>query len=251
MTNISRSSLTLGLVSAALLFCSAASAQVEKPVPRPRADPKVFVEPKPAEKTPAVIGIEERRRVDEGLKYSAFRAEPCAIVTRDELEAILKRSDNDRALVTMPTKPSWQFDRKKVNCSYSVNYQNRIFPDLGYDNAVVISIDFDNKYAKQGKLIVDPSQEPGGYADRELTLEIVNGVGDEALYLRDKSRFKYEEKFKSTAGAYPFQYYDNQESFYIRRRDIVLRFQVTRIVAGGGNSDMVIQIARKALLRVP
>ena len=200
MKNMKQSSLTFCLVGAILLLCLPASAQVERPLPR--ADPKVLGQPKPAEKTPAVIGMEERKRLDLAFKYSAFLAEPCALVTRDELEAILKRSDNDRALVTMPTKPSWQFERKTVDCSYSVNYENRIFPERGYDNAVVISINFDDKNAKRGKLIVDPYQE-GGYGDRDLMMEIVDGVGDEALYVRDKSRFKYEEKFKSTAGASP------------------------------------------------
>ena len=37
----------------------------------------------------------------------------------------------------------------------------------------------------------------------------------------------------------------------MRRKAVILKFKVTRIVAGGGNSDLVIQIARKALLRVP
>ena len=130
-----------------LLLSSAAGAQVERSYPR--IDPRIFTQPKPAEKGPAV-GIEERRRFGDAMAISPLRVEPCDLVTRDELETILKSSDTNRALVAMPNGPSWQYDRKKVDCSYGVRYETRIFPDQGNDNAVIITIDFDDKYANRG-----------------------------------------------------------------------------------------------------
>jgi hypothetical protein len=121
-----------------------------------------------------------------------------------------------------------------------------VFPEQGSDNAVVISVDFDDKYAKQGKLIVD---RPVVYG-YQMALEIVNGLGDEAVFLRDVSRFKHEEKYKSTAGAQPYQYYDNQDVLVVRRRTLVFRFQITRTVRGNTGSFHQIQIARTALARV-
>jgi hypothetical protein len=60
-----------------------------------------------------------------------FAAGPCSIITRAELEAILKRGDTDRALVTMPKQPSWQSDGKKVGCFYSVNDEEPNLPGAG------------------------------------------------------------------------------------------------------------------------
>jgi hypothetical protein len=222
----------------------AAVAQVERPLPR--TDPRIFTQPKPAEKNPPAVGIEERRRFQDAVEVRPLRVEPCDLVTRDELEAILKSSDTNRALVAMPKGPSWQYDRKKVDCSYGVRYETRIFPDQGNDNAVIITIDFDDKYAKQGKLIVD---RPVVYG-YPMALEIVNGLGDEAVYLLDVSRFKHEEKYKSTAGANPYQYYDKQDFLVVRRKAIVFKFRITKTVAGNTGSDNLIQIARKALVRV-
>jgi hypothetical protein len=233
------------LVGFVLLFCSIASAQVEPPLTRDNR--KVLTEVKPAEKGAEATSMEQRKRFKEAVEYSALNADPCVIVTRDELEAIFKRSDNDRALVTMPTKPNWQFDRKKVDCSYSVNYENRIFPDQGYDNGVVISIDFDDKFARQGKLVAD---RPVVYG-YPMELEIVNGLGNEAFYLRDVSRIKHEERDKSTAGAEQYQYWDNQDFLLVRQKGLVLKFQITRTVAGNTGNYNLIQIARKALVRVP
>jgi hypothetical protein len=221
------------------MLCPVASAQVERPVPR--VDPKIYTQPKPAQKPPA-IGIEDHNRYRDAM----FAADPCSMVTREELEAILKRSDTDRALVTMPRQPSWQPDGKKASCFYPVNYENRIFPEQGSDNAVVISVDFDDKYAKQGKLIAD---RPVVYG-YQMALEIVNGLGDEAVFLRDVSRFKQDEKYKSTAGAQPYQYYDNQDVLVVRRRTLVFTFKITSTVAGNTGNANHIQIARTALARV-
>ena len=220
------------------MLCPAASAQVERPVPR--VDPKIYTQPKPAQKPPAV-GIEDHNRYRDAM----FAADPCSIVTRAELEAILG-SDTDRALVTTPKQPSWQFDGKKVDCFYPVNYEKRNFPEQGSDNVVVIAVDFDDKYAKQGKLIVD---RPIVYGSK-MELEIVNGLGDEAVFLRDVSRFKQEEKYKSTAGAQPYQYYDNQDVLVVRRRTLVFTFRITSTVRGNTGNTNQIQIARAALARV-
>ena len=246
MKSITCVRLSLGLIGVALLFCSTAGAQTTPPMTR--NDRRMSPDSKPAEKSSEIL--KDRKRLDETIKHSLLEAKPCDILTRDELETILKRSDNDRALVTMPTKGDWEVQGRKVHCSYFVNYENRIFPDLANDNAVSIDIDFGDQNAKRGKLIVDPYAE-GGYGDRQLVTELVTGLGDEALYVRDKSRFKYEEKFKNTAGALPYQYYDNQESLYVRKNDLFLKFKIIKIVAGGGNSETVMQIARKALVRVP
>ncbi len=236
----------LCLVGCVLLSTALASAQVVRP--RKPSEPVT----KPAEQTtpPARSqgGIQERVK---GISYTAFYADPCAIVTREELEAILQRGDDDRALVRAGT-PQWISN--KVDCYYAVQYERRIFPDYPSDNGVRLSIDFDDKYAEQGKLITDPVRDQrhfGAYPDLDMELEIINGLGDEALYARDKSRFKFEERYKSTAGASPYQYYDNMDALYVRQKEIVLRFQITKIVAGGSDSSNVIQIARKALARVP
>jgi len=119
-------------VGVLLMLGLSASAQVERPAPR--VDPKIYTQPKPVPKPP-VRGIEDQNRYRDAM----FAADPCSIITRAELEAILKRGDTDRALVTMPKQPSWQSDGKKVDCSYSVNYENRIFPEQVNDNSVVIA----------------------------------------------------------------------------------------------------------------
>jgi hypothetical protein len=271
MNPILRSCKTFCVAGVVLLFCPPVGAQVE----RLRTDSKIFTQPKAAEKMPTAVGaeverplhrsdrriytqresaekspaaaaIQERRRFQDAVELRPLRVEPCDLVTRDELEAILKRSDTDRALVAMPKGPSWQYDRKKVTCSYGVNYENKIFPDQAFDNGVETTIDFDDKYAKQGKLIVD---RPVVYG-YPMALEIVNGLGDEAVLLRDVSRSKHEEKYKSTAGANPYQYYDKQDFLLVRQKAIVLKFQITRTVAGYTGSDNLIHIARKALVRV-
>jgi hypothetical protein len=139
---------TLAVAAVALTLGPIARAQTERPAPR--VDPKIYTQPKPAPQKP-VIGIEEHNR----YRMAVFAADPCSIVTRDELEVILKGGDTNRALVSMPTKPSWQTDRKKVDCYYSVNWERRVLPEEPNDNTLVISVDFEDKYAKQGKLIVD------------------------------------------------------------------------------------------------
>ena len=236
----------LVLIAVTLMACSAAIAQTTPPMTR--NERRMSPDTKSTEKS--VEDLKDRKRINDAFKYTELDAHPCALLTRDELEAILKRSDNDRALVTMPKNPYRDSHPKRVRCFYSVNYENRIFPERGYDNGVSISIDFDNKNAKEGMLVVDPYAE-GGYEGREYTMEVVHGLGDQALYARDKSRFKYEEKFKSTAGALPYEYYDNQESLYVRKNDLVVQFKINKIVAGGANSELVIQIARLALTRLP
>jgi hypothetical protein len=83
-----------------------------------------------------------------------------------------------------------------------------------------------------------------------MDLEIVNGLGDEAVFLRDVSRFKHEEKHKSTAGAEPYQYYDNQDLLVVRKRTLVFTFKITSTVRGNTGNANHIQIARTALARV-
>lgn len=222
-----------------------ADRQVDRQEQRRQLPPAAEQSAPPADSQGAV-----RERVD-GITHTAFYADPCIIVTREDLEGILKRGDDDRALVRAGT-PQRISDR--VDCYYAVQYERRIFPDEPSDNGVRISINFDDKYAKQGQLIIDPVREQRrffGYPDMEIELEIINGLGDEALYARDKSRFKIEERYKSTAGASPYRIYDNMDALYVRRKEIVLRFQITKIVAGGADSRNVIEIARKALARVP
>jgi hypothetical protein len=188
------------------------------------------------------MGIEGHNR----YRDAVFAADPCAIVPRAELEAILKRSDTDRALVTMPGQPRWQPDGKKASCFYSVNYEQRIFPEQVKDNAVVIAVDFDDAYATRGKLIVD---RPVVYG-HQMALEIVNGLGDEAVFLRDVSRFKQDEQYKSTAGAQPYQYYDSQDLLVVRRRTLVFTCKISSTVGGNSGNANHIQIARMALARM-
>jgi hypothetical protein len=226
-------------VGALLMLGPSAGAQVARPAPR--VDPKIYTQPQPAQKPP-VREIEDQNRYRDAM----FAADPCSIITRSELEAILKRGDTDRALVTMPKQPSWQSDGKKVGCSYSVSYENRIFPEQVSDNSVVIAVDFEDRYAKQGKLIVD---RPVVYGS-QMELEIVNGLGDEAVFLRDVSRLKQDERYKSTAGAQPYQYYDNQDVLVVRKRTLVFTFKITSTVGGNTGSANQIQIARTALARV-
>jgi hypothetical protein len=182
---------------------------------------------------------------------TSFYHNPCQIITREEIEAILKRSDTDRALVSVSDPIGRHPD---VECFYSVRYENRIFPEEKRDNALSIVVDFDNEYAKQGKLIVDLQRDNGPfgrYSDRDMVLEIVNGLGDAALYARDKSKFTYEEKYKSTAGLPLPKNYLNQDFLYVRKKDVLLRFQIEKIVAGNTDGRNLIEIARKALERVP
>jgi hypothetical protein len=231
------------LVVGVLLFSLPVSAQMM--MERPRIDPKLYTQPKPTEKSPAV-GVVERRRFDPSVMVKPLPVEPCDLVTRDELEAILKRSDTDRALVDMPRGSGWHSDRKKASCSYGVNYERKIFPDQAFDNAVHITIDFDDQYAKQGKLIVD---RPVIYG-YPMALEIVNGLGDEAVFLVDVSRARTEEKNRSTAGASKFPYYDNKDFLLVRYKTLVLKFEISRTVAGNTGSGNHIQIARRVLVRM-
>jgi hypothetical protein len=83
-----------------------------------------------------------------------------------------------------------------------------------------------------------------------MALDIVKDVGDEAVFLRDVSRFKQEEKYKSTAGAQPYQYYDNKDLLVVRRRTLVFTFKITSTVAGNTGNFNHIQIARTALARI-
>jgi hypothetical protein len=235
---------TLSPVAMLLLCFAIGSAQIVST--RKRTDSMTKHEPA----TPADGPVLTR---DNTLKYTAFYNDPCAIITRDELEAILKRNENDRALVSVG-EPVWHDNMTKVGCAYGVKYEQRILPDESFDNSVNIWIDFNEEHVKQGKLLIDPNKDPfkfRRYSDSDFDLQIVNGVGDEALYARDKSRFKYEERRAGTAGGSPYVYYDNGDFLYVRRKQILLGFQVTRIVAGGGDPNTVIQIGRKALERVP
>ena len=87
--------------------------------------------------------------------------------------------------------------------------------------------------------------------NNQMALDIVSGLGDEAVFLTDVSRRKHEEKYKSTAGAQPYQYYDNQDLLVVRKKTLVITFQMVRTVAGNTGNTNHIQIARTALPRVP
>jgi hypothetical protein len=192
---------------------------------------------------------------DDRTRYSIFHNNPCTILTRDELEAILKRGENDRALVSV-SEAGWSENDTEVGCGYFVKYEERIFPDDPVDNSLSIRISFNNEHAKQGKLVIDPNKDPfqfRRYSDSDFDMRIVNGVGDEALYFFDKSRFKYENRRSGTAGgaAAAYQHYDNGDFLYVRKKQLLLGFRIRRIVAGGSDPTTVIQIARKAMERVP
>ena len=230
-----------------LLCCAIGSAQVV--TSRKRSEPVIKPEqPAPVKRTDGAI-LER----DNTLKYTAFYNNPCVMITRDELEAILKRNENDRALVSV-TEPGWYDNGTRVGCGYPVKYEQRIFPDETYDNSLVIWLHFNNEYAKRGKLVIDPNKDPfelRRYSDSDFDVQIVDGVGDEALYFRDKSRFKYEQRQAGTAGGFAYQHDDNGDFLYVRKKQLLLGFRIKRIVAGGSDPNLVIQIARKALERVP
>ena len=230
-----------------LVCCAIGSAQVVKS--RKRSEPVVKTEqPAPVKRTDGAILERDNR-----LKYTAFYNNPCIMLTRDELEAFLKRNENDRALVSTG-EPAFYDNGTRVGCGYLVKYEQRIFPDDTYDNSLVIWLHFNNEHAKRGKLVIDPNKDPfelRRYSDSDFDLQIVDGVGDEALYFRDKSRFKYEERQSGTAGGFAYQHYDNGDFLYVRKKQLLLGFRIKRIVAGGSDPNNVIQIARKALERVP
>lgn len=237
----------LPAIAVVLMCCAIGSAQMVKT--RKRSEPVIKSEqPAPPKSTDGAI-IERSN----ATKYTAFHNNPCTILTREELEAILKRNDNDRALVLVG-KPTWYNDNTQVGCGYGVKYEQRIFPDEAFDNSLTVWIDFNNEHANQGQLVIDPAKDPFNlrrYSDSDFDLQVVNGVGDEALYFRDKSRFKYEERRAGTAGGSAYQHYDNGDFLYVRRKQMLLGFRISRIVAGGSDPNLVIQIARKSLERVP
>lgn len=234
------------LAAVVMLCCAIPSAQVRT---RKRSEPvtKRVDQTTPASRTDGPVQAR-----DNAFKYTAFYNNPCAIITRNELEAILKRNDNDRALVSVGDA-AWYENMTRVGCGYGVKYEQRIFPDELADNSVSIWIDFNNEYAKQGKLVIDPNKDPfkfRRYSDSDFEMQIVNGVGDEALYFRDNSRFKYQERRAGTAGGTPYHHYDNGEFLYVRVKQFLFGFKINRIVAGGSDPNNVIQIARKAIERV-
>jgi hypothetical protein len=55
---------------------------------------------------------------------------------------------------------------------------------------------------------------------------------------------------QSTAGAQPYQYYDNQDLLVVRRRTLLFTFKISRTVGGNSGNANHIQIARTALARV-
>jgi hypothetical protein len=172
------------------------------------------------------------------LRHALLLSAPCAVITRDDVEAVLKRGDNDRAIAT-PHDPSWNSDNSQASCRFEVQYEHRIFPDLSYDNSVTLTIDFENKYAQQGHLIV--------YPPPNNELQIINGVGDEALYQHDKTP---RETNYGTASKPEFSDFENRDYLFVRKGDLVLTFHIGSIVAGNTTSDKVIEIARKTLPRV-
>lgn len=178
------------------------------------------------------------------LKYPKLRAEPCAILTRDEAEAIMSGSESNRAFVD-PPRPEWdQPHQGQIRCSYSVRYEHPpVVNGQDYGNSISISIDFDNKYARQGHLVL--------YPPKDYELIVVNGLGDEALYQHDRTPREFDY---GTAVRPPLTDLDsltNHDELFVRKGELVLTFGISSIVVGNGDSSHVIQIARKALARVP
>jgi len=178
------------------------------------------------------------------LKYPKLRAEPCSLLTRDEAEAIMSGSASNRAFVDPPRTEWDQPHQGQVRCVYRVRYEHPpVVNGEDYGNSVSVSIDFDNKYARQGHLVL--------YPPKDYELIVVNGLGDEALYQHDKTprEFNY-----GTAVRPPLTDLDtltNHDELFVRKGELVLTFGIGSIVVGNGDSSHVIQIARKALARVP
>ncbi|HEY6121303.1 MAG TPA: hypothetical protein VIV66_15200 [Pyrinomonadaceae bacterium] len=178
------------------------------------------------------------------LKYPKLRAKPCSILTRDEAEAIMSGSASNRAFVD-PPRPVWdQPHAGQVRCVYGVRYEHPpVINGEDHGNSISISIDFENKYAKQGHLVL--------YPPKDYELIIVQGLGDEALYQHDKTPREFDY---GTAVRPPLTDLDsltNHDELFVRKGELVMTFGIGSIVVGNGDSSHVIEIARKALARIP
>ena len=178
------------------------------------------------------------------LRYPKLRSEPCSLITREEAEAIMSGSESSRAFVD-PPRPQWDQPRAgQVLCSYLVRYERPpVVNGEDHGNAIYISIDFNNKHARQGHLVL--------YPPKDFELIVVSGLGDEALYQHDK---KPRELDYGTAVRPPLTDLDsltNHDELFVRKGELVLTFSVASIVVGNGDSSRVTQIARKALTRLP
>jgi hypothetical protein len=178
-------------------------------------------------------------------------ADPCALITADEVEEIMKVPHN-RALLTTD-KPYWVKDKyggvdfSSVSCRYNLKFVNPlypedkepIFPENAYLDSASFVITFNDQYAQQNRLIIDPKEKQ--------VLEIVNGVGDEALFLVDMTEREKEYGIagRQTSGVS----FENHDSLYVRKGDLLLSFSVWKRV--GDYRGKIIQVARKVLERMP
>jgi hypothetical protein len=171
-------------------------------------------------------------------------ANPCALITADEIEQIFRVSNN-RALVTVD-HAHWTKAPSSVSCNYNLKYVNLLypedrepaFPENAYLDSAGVYINLEDKYAKQGQLILYPKENQ--------VIEIVNGLGDEAQFLLDKTE---QEKNYGIAGGKQFTNFQNRDQLYVRKGDVVLTFLVWKRV--GDYRGKMIEIARKILGRMP
>jgi hypothetical protein len=178
------------------------------------------------------------------LKYPKLRSAPCSLLTREEAEAIMSGSESSRAFVDPPT-PQWdQPHEGQVLCAYRVRYEHPpVVNGEDHGNAIYISIDFNNKYARQGHLVL--------YPPKNYELIVVNGVGDEALYQHYKTPREVDYGTVVRPPVTDLDSLTNHDELFVRKGELVLTFSVASIVVGNGDSSHVIQIARKALARLP
>jgi hypothetical protein len=186
-----------------LLSCAAVSAQAQVMMRKKDAP----IQAPPTSTVPPGGSVQEQRQPDlavtgPGSRPAShqllLRADPCALITADEVEEIMK-VPNNRALVTAQKpmwlkEPDWAKDPSLLSCGYDLKFVNPLYPPDASDpyperahlDAVFFSIHFNDEYAKQGRLIIDPKEKE--------VLEVVNGLGDEALFLVDMTERERENR---------------------------------------------------------
>jgi len=258
---ISRTHRFLLVALGSLLLLSCATLSVQAQVIR-RKDAPIQAPPAP---TVPPGGGQEQRQPDlavtgPGSRPAShqllLRADPCALITADEVEEIMK-VPNNRALVTADKprwlkEPDWAKDSSLLLCSYDLKFVNPLYPPDADDpyperahlDAVFFSIHFNDEYAKQGHLIIDPKEKE--------VLEVVNGLGDEALFLVDMTERERENRM-AHYGAADRPLFDPSvqtvDRLYVRKGDLRLRFSVAQWRAD--NREKIIRVARKVLERMP
>ena len=180
----------------------------------------------------------------------ALLADVCALITADEVEKIMSVSNN-RALVSV-SMPRWIQEQYKaadfssVSCDYDLKYVNALYPEErepafpqgAYLDSAGFSIRFNDKYALEGRLIIDPKDKQ--------TIELVKGLGDEALFLVDTEQ---REKDYGIAGRKPFTNFLNRDSLHVLKGDLVVQFSVWKRV--GDYRGKMLDVARKVIGRLP